>query len=49
MFNMTWVFVQMLLVGGSKAESVTYVSGTPCYVCLGPLTRLPFSQEGQKE
>src|SRR6266567_7608477 len=22
----------------SKAESVTYVSGTPCYLCLGPLT-----------
>src|SRR5437763_5523154 len=21
----------------SKAESVTYVSGTPCYLCLGPL------------
>jgi hypothetical protein len=20
-----------------KAESVTYVSGTPCYLCLGPL------------
>src|SRR5437016_5830990 len=23
----------------SKAESVTYVSGTLCYLCLGPLTR----------
>src|SRR5438552_18856407 len=25
----------------SKAESVTYVSGTLCYLCLGPLNAVP--------